>query len=652
MSTPTLSWFCRSLGLGAGLLLLAPAARAQVGIGTTTPDARAALEISATDKGLLIPRLTQAQRTALTSVPDGLMVFQTDATAGFWYYFGGSWLNLPTTATLSGDNLGNHTATRRIDLATYRLVGNGGSLGLQIANTGDATFDRGLTTEGPIKAGGNVSLSAYRLVGDAGTQGLSIDTNGTISTDGTLNVGDNLGITGLLNPNAVTTLGGNLNLSTFRLVGSGGALGVRIADTGAATFDAGLTTGGPITAGGNVSLGSHKLVGSAGTQGLSVTPSGSVSTDGDLTTGGALTTSGAITAGGRVNLAGNKLVSSGLNGLSISGGGHVTTDGTLTTSGTITAGGNVQLGANMLVGNGGNAGISIASDGSVTTAGLLTTGGAIAAGGAFTAGGRVNLGVFKLVGNSGTTGLGIASSGAATFDNALTVVSTLTTGGQITAGGNVNLSTHKLVGNGGSTGLSISSTGGVTSDADLTVNGAFSPVAGIKMLYGSTPAVGYYINNNYIAFGHNGVSADFLGYADNTFYLKDSPGGIDSAEPQLVVGGALTAGGNVTAGADLSVTGTTTIGADGTALAAVIRSTATVDLPSINSNNSYVQTVTVTGAVPGATVYVSPGASLPGSLVISNARVTANDTIDIKFVNAGGNTQDAPSMSYFITVIQ
>ena len=41
------------------------AARAQVGVGTTTPDAKSALDIRATDKGLLIPRLTAAQRTAI-----------------------------------------------------------------------------------------------------------------------------------------------------------------------------------------------------------------------------------------------------------------------------------------------------------------------------------------------------------------------------------------------------------------------------------------------------------------------------------------------------------------------------------------------------------------------------------------------------------
>jgi hypothetical protein len=38
---------------------------AQVGIGTTTPDNSAMLDVSSTDKGLLIPRMTKAQRDAI-----------------------------------------------------------------------------------------------------------------------------------------------------------------------------------------------------------------------------------------------------------------------------------------------------------------------------------------------------------------------------------------------------------------------------------------------------------------------------------------------------------------------------------------------------------------------------------------------------------
>jgi len=57
--------------LAALLLLAAPrlahAQTGSVGIGTTAPDASAALDISSTSKGLLLPRLTLAQRDALTA---------------------------------------------------------------------------------------------------------------------------------------------------------------------------------------------------------------------------------------------------------------------------------------------------------------------------------------------------------------------------------------------------------------------------------------------------------------------------------------------------------------------------------------------------------------------------------------------------------
>lgn len=49
-----------------------------VGIGTTDPTASAALELSATDKGFLPPRLTIAQRDALNPKTPGLMIYNTD----------------------------------------------------------------------------------------------------------------------------------------------------------------------------------------------------------------------------------------------------------------------------------------------------------------------------------------------------------------------------------------------------------------------------------------------------------------------------------------------------------------------------------------------------------------------------------------------
>jgi hypothetical protein len=69
-----------------------------VGIGTNTPNTSAQLDISSTTKGLLPPRMTQAQRNAIVSPAPGLLVYQTDLTAGYYYYkdqFGG-WQQITT----------------------------------------------------------------------------------------------------------------------------------------------------------------------------------------------------------------------------------------------------------------------------------------------------------------------------------------------------------------------------------------------------------------------------------------------------------------------------------------------------------------------------------------------------------------------------
>lgn len=59
---------------------------AQVGIGTTTPDGNAMLEIASPDKGILIPRILKADREAIATPATGLMVYQTDDKSGFYFY--------------------------------------------------------------------------------------------------------------------------------------------------------------------------------------------------------------------------------------------------------------------------------------------------------------------------------------------------------------------------------------------------------------------------------------------------------------------------------------------------------------------------------------------------------------------------------------
>ena len=83
------------------LLLLSSTLMAQVGVGTLTPDASAQMDITSAGKGLLIPRMNAAARNGIASPATGLLVYQTDAPAGFYYFDGVVWNGVGTT-TVTG----------------------------------------------------------------------------------------------------------------------------------------------------------------------------------------------------------------------------------------------------------------------------------------------------------------------------------------------------------------------------------------------------------------------------------------------------------------------------------------------------------------------------------------------------------------------
>jgi sugar lactone lactonase YvrE len=60
----------------------------------SSPDASSLLDIKSTEKGILLPRMTASQRSAILNPAKGLLVFQTDGTAGFYYYDGHAWVSL------------------------------------------------------------------------------------------------------------------------------------------------------------------------------------------------------------------------------------------------------------------------------------------------------------------------------------------------------------------------------------------------------------------------------------------------------------------------------------------------------------------------------------------------------------------------------
>ena len=84
----TLSTLVVGLLISAGM-----SAQNNFGLGTTTPDPSAMLEVTSTTQGVLVPRLSSLQRTAIPAPANGLLVFDTDVSC-FFFFTTGAWTNL------------------------------------------------------------------------------------------------------------------------------------------------------------------------------------------------------------------------------------------------------------------------------------------------------------------------------------------------------------------------------------------------------------------------------------------------------------------------------------------------------------------------------------------------------------------------------
>jgi hypothetical protein len=133
------------------LLLVSFYSFGQTGIGTTTPDASAKLDISSTTKGLLAPRMTAAQKTAILLPANGLLIYQTDGVTGFYVNTGTSaspaWLRVNTDWTKTGNDIA-YTA------------GNVSTTGtLTGGNTSSSTISGFAANVGNIAAAYNISAA-------------------------------------------------------------------------------------------------------------------------------------------------------------------------------------------------------------------------------------------------------------------------------------------------------------------------------------------------------------------------------------------------------------------------------------------------------------------------------------------------------------
>lgn len=153
---------------------------AQVGIGTTTPDTSAALEITSTNAGILMPRMTQVQRDAIGTPATGLMIYQTDNTPGFYYFDGTVWTTfggVDNDWTVSGTDMYNAN-TGNVGVGT-----NTPTTKLHIEDSGAAgtiinqDFESGL---GSFTTGGDASWA---------TQGTNVNSGANASGSGAISDG-------------------------------------------------------------------------------------------------------------------------------------------------------------------------------------------------------------------------------------------------------------------------------------------------------------------------------------------------------------------------------------------------------------------------------------------------------------------------------
>lgn len=136
------------------VLLVVSATWAQVGIGTPTPVASAALELNSTTQGVLIPRMTQVQMNAIATPATGLNVYCTNCSPIGLYVYNGS------TYTAIGPNQSTTLTTLSCGSATHIGTLKAGQLA------------SGVVTSIPY-TGGNGAVYSSVSVASTGVTGLT-----------------------------------------------------------------------------------------------------------------------------------------------------------------------------------------------------------------------------------------------------------------------------------------------------------------------------------------------------------------------------------------------------------------------------------------------------------------------------------------------
>lgn len=182
------------------------------------PNNSAMLDVQSTSKGLLIPRMTEAQRSAVATPANGLMVYQTDGATGLYIYDGvaSNWehsldssdvFNLTQQERSLNDTAGVHLMTKELVTDGNFISGDGDLEGIsvdfngRVNVTGGTAGNTNLTVNGMVRTTGQgdgyeFSNNQIQITGNNGNTGdLRLRTSSAdrvrITAGGSVGIGTN-----------------------------------------------------------------------------------------------------------------------------------------------------------------------------------------------------------------------------------------------------------------------------------------------------------------------------------------------------------------------------------------------------------------------------------------------------------------------------